>query len=68
MTVFEKNTEYNMDMVIYLDIVFLENVCMNIIILFATGLVIKHKCKIIRIIVASLIRSILCNREIFIKQ
>lgn len=40
-------------MTIYLDVVFIENICMNSIILFATGLVIKTKCKIIKIIASS---------------
>ena len=39
-------------MTIYLDVVFMENVCMNSIILFATGLVVKVKCKFFRIIVS----------------
>lgn len=44
-------------MTIYLDVVFLENICMNSIILFATGLVIKTKCKLIRILIASTLGS-----------
>lgn len=39
-------------MTIYLDVVFIENICMNSIILFATGLVTKTKCKIIRIVIS----------------
>lgn len=38
---------------IYLDLVFIENLCMNSIILFATGLVTKTKNKIIRILLSS---------------
>ena len=40
-------------MTIYLDVVFIENICMNSIILFATGLVTKSKCKFIRILVSA---------------
>jgi len=40
-------------MTIYLDIVFLENLCMNYIILFATGTVIKIKMKQIRIVLSA---------------
>ncbi len=39
-------------MTIYLDVVFIENVCMNSIILFATGLVTRAKCKVIRILIS----------------
>ncbi len=42
-------------MTIYLDVVFLENVCMNSIILFATGLVTKTKCKIMRNLISSIL-------------
>ena len=38
---------------IYLDVVFIENICMNSIILFATGLVTKTKNKIFRILISS---------------
>ena len=55
------------NMTIYLDVVFLENICMNSIILFATGLVTKCKCRIIRITIASFIRSFLCDSKIYIK-
>lgn len=44
-------------MTIYLDVVFIENVCMNSIILVTTGLVTKVKCRIIRIIIASMLGS-----------
>lgn len=40
-------------MTIYLDVVFIENICMNCIILFATGLVTKTKCKCLRILLSS---------------
>lgn len=45
-------------MTIYLDLVFIENVCMNSIILFTTGLVTKTKNKIIRIIISSIIGAL----------
>lgn len=40
-------------MTIYLDLIFIENLCMNSIILFATGLVTKTKNRIIRILISS---------------
>ena len=45
-------------MTIYLDIVFLENVLMNYIIIFATGVVIKDECKKWRIFFASVLGAI----------
>ena len=45
-------------MTIYLDIVILENICMNFIILFATGIINKTKIKYGRIFFASLIGGI----------
>jgi len=45
-------------MTIYLDIVILENICMNFIILFATGIINKTKIKYIRIFIASLLGAI----------
>lgn len=45
-------------MTIYLDIVFVENIIMNYIILFATGLICKEKIKQMRIIISSIIGSI----------
>ena len=45
-------------MTIYLDVVFIENICMNSIILFATGLVTKTKCKIIRNLISSTIGAV----------
>ena len=44
-------------MTIYLDIVFFENLCMNYIILFATGYILKIKMKHIRIIFSSILGS-----------
>jgi len=45
-------------MTIYLDIVILENICMNYIILFATGIINKTKINYIRIFIASLLGGI----------
>ena len=45
-------------MTIYVDIVLLENLCMNYIILFSTAYVLKLKRKHIRIIISSLIGAI----------
>ena len=42
-------------MTIYLDIVFLENILMNFIIIFATGVVIKCNCSKCRYFIASII-------------
>lgn len=45
-------------MTVYLDIIFLENICMNYIILFATGYITKIKFKQIRIILSSVLGSL----------
>ena len=45
-------------MTIYVDIVLLENLCMNYIILFGTGYILKLKIKHIRIILSSLVGAI----------
>lgn len=45
-------------MTIYIDVILLENICMNYIILFATGLINKVNIKQIRIIIASFIGSV----------
>lgn len=45
-------------MTIYLDIIFLENLFMNYIILFATGIIVKAPIKIIRTFISSTIGSI----------
>ena len=45
-------------MTVYLDIVFLENILMNYIIVFATGVVIKNECKKLRLLIASVIGAI----------
>lgn len=57
MTPFLASTEYNKNMIIYLDIIFLENIFMNTIILFASGIILKVKIKIIRILISSIIGS-----------
>lgn len=45
-------------MIIYMDIVLIENLIMNFIILYATGIVIKIKIKIVRLLIASLLGAI----------
>lgn len=45
-------------MTVYLDIIFLENLCMNYIILFATGYIMKLKIKHIRIVLSSCLGSL----------
>ena len=45
-------------MTVYLDIIFLENLCINCIILLATGLINKNPISIIRILLSSLIGSV----------
>ncbi len=45
-------------MTIYVDIVLLENLCMNTIILFSTAYIMKLKIKFVRIIISSLLGSI----------
>lgn len=45
-------------MTIYLDVILLENICMNYIILFATGLITKEKIKKIRLLLSSLLGGI----------
>lgn len=45
-------------MTIYIDVVLIENLIMNFIILLATGMILKEKIKIIRLILASLIGAI----------
>jgi len=45
-------------MTIYLDVVLIENLCMNYIILFATGYILKIKIKHIRLIISALIGGI----------
>lgn len=45
-------------MTIYIDIIFLENLFMNYIILFATGIIVKAPLKIIRTLISSILGSI----------
>jgi len=45
-------------MTVYLDVVFLENLCMNYIILFATGLINRFETKHIRLLLSSFIGSV----------
>ena len=45
-------------MTIYIDIIFIENIIMNAIILYATSIILKQKVKIIRLIISSTIGSI----------
>lgn len=45
-------------MTVYVDIIFLENLFMNSIIIFATGTILKRPIKIIRTIISSLIGAI----------
>ncbi len=45
-------------MTVYLDIIFLENLCINCIILLATGLINKNTISIVRILLSSLIGSL----------
>lgn len=45
-------------MTIYVDVVLLENLCMNYAILFATGVVTRNNLRILRIIISSLIGGI----------
>ena len=45
-------------MTVYLDVVMLENLCMNYIILFATGYIMKIKMKQLRIVTASILGGI----------
>lgn len=54
-------------MTIYLDVVLIENLCMNYIILFATGYILKLKISNIKVVISSLIGSvyaIVCYMEI----
>ena len=58
-------------MTIYLDIVLIENLCMNYIILFATGFIMKIKLHHIRLILSALlggIYAILSYMEIKVNQ
>ena len=45
-------------MIIYIDIIFIENIIMNTIILYATAIILKQKVKNIRLIISAVIGSI----------
>ena len=55
-------------MTIYIDVIILENLIMNYIILYATAIIVKKKARLFRILIASLIRSNLCNNIIYISN
>lgn len=55
-------------MTIYLDVVFFENICMNGVILYATAVVTKTKCKFFRILLSSVVGALYAVRYIFNKQ
>ena len=42
-------------MIIYIDIIFIENIIMNTIILYATAIILKQKVKNIRLIISAVI-------------
>ena len=58
-------------MTIYLDLIFLENIFMNSIIIYATAIILKKEIKILRILLGSLIGAIyacvyyISNMEIY---
>ena len=52
-------------MTVYLDIIFIENILMNFIILFATGYILKVKRNPIRLILSSLIGRNIFNISIY---
>lgn len=58
MTAFLLYIEYNTSMTIYIDIIFIENLLMNYIILFGTGLVLKEKMKSYKLIISSVVGAI----------
>lgn len=45
-------------MIIYLDVIFIENIIMNTIILYASSIILKQKVKIIRVIISAIIGAI----------
>ena len=58
MTFFEKYLPYNIfEMIIYVDVLFLENFFLDFIILLATGIICNNKIKVLKIVLASLIGS-----------
>lgn len=52
-------------MTIYIDVVLIENLCMNYIILFATGYILKTKRNPIRLFFSSLIGRSIFNNSIY---
>lgn len=52
-------------MILYIDVIFLENLCINYIILFATGIITKNKIKKLRIFISSILGSIYAIISIF---
>lgn len=52
-------------MTIYLDVIFLENLCMNYIILFATAIILRNKPQYLRIIVSSILGGIYAIISLF---
>ena len=54
-------------MTIYIDVVILENLIMNSIIIYATGIILKLQLNHIRIFISSTIRSNLFSYDIYIK-
>lgn len=54
-------------MTIYLDVVFIENICMNAIILYAVAIVIKTKAKAVKILLSSTLGAAYAVRNIYHK-
>ncbi len=52
-------------MTIYLDVVFIENICMNAIILYAVAIATKTKAKIFKILLSSTLGSAYAVRNIY---
>ena len=55
-------------MTIYIDIIFLENLVLNFIILYATGLISKSKFRLWEILLRCYIRSLLCSNLLLYKS
>ena len=53
-------------MTIYIDVVLIENLFMNYIILFATGIILKIKMKQIRLLLASFLGAIIYHYSLYI--
>lgn len=58
MTAFLLCMYYNTDMIIYLDVVFIENLLMNYIILFSVGLIQRNKIKSYKLIISSMLGAL----------